>query len=141
MAADIATFRLRFPEFEDETLYPDPRIQLFLDDAIITMGDNETRWNNRYNLAQSYLAAHLLSMGTNTEAGAGESSSGIIASKSAGGVSVSFSSTNQADKSDMDAWLLSTAYGQQYLLLRNSIFVGVMVANSPFNFGMNGLPT
>lgn len=141
MATDIATFRLRFPEFEDETLFSDARIQLFLDDSVVFMGDNEARWNSKYNLAQSYLTAHLLSIGTNTEAGASQSSSGTIASKSAGGVSVSFSGTNQADKSDEDAWLLSTAYGQQYLLLRNSVFVGVLVANSPIKIGMNGLPT
>ena len=60
MATDVATFRVRFPEFEDDTEYPDARIQLFLDDTVaIYMGSDENRWCNKYDIAQAYLAAHL----------------------------------------------------------------------------------
>lgn len=128
MSVDIATFRLRFTEFSDETLYPDPRIQLFLDDSILYLGDNESRWNGKYNLAQSYLAAHLLTVGSKTSFGDSGSTMGTITNKSAGGVSVS-RSVSSKDRSDLDEWYLTTSYGQQFVNIRNLCFVGVMVAN------------
>lgn len=128
MAITIETFRIRFPEFCDDTEYSDARVQLFIDDSIIYLGTDENRWNGKYNLAQAYLAAHLLVSGEKTELGDSSSSSGPITSKSAGGVSVS-KSVVAKDRSDLDSWYVSTAYGQQFLNLRNLCFMGVAVAN------------
>ena len=39
MAIDIATLRTRFPEFTDDTVYPDARIDIFIEDSqLIYMG-------------------------------------------------------------------------------------------------------
>ena len=129
MSTDVATFRIRFPEFSDNTDYPDVRIQLFLDDVVtLHMGSNETRWGGKYDIAQAYLAAHLLTSGTNTEVGDSNSKSGPISSKSAGGVSVTRAVVAK-DRSDADSFYVTTSYGQQFIMIRNRCFVGVMVAN------------
>jgi hypothetical protein len=130
MTTTIAEFRTRFPEFSDDTEYPDARVQLFLDDAVtLYMGADENRWCLRYDIAQAYLAAHLLTVGTASEAGDTNSKSGAISSKSAGNVSVSYA-TVAKDRTDNDQFFSSTAYGQQFLIIRNSCFVGVIVANT-----------
>ena len=127
MATDIATFRVRFPEFNDNTEFPDARIQLFLDDATLYMGTDESHWRGKYDTPQAYLAAHLLTLGTNSEAGDNSSQSGSITSKSAGGVSVSMSSPT-ISRSEIDSYLATTVYGQQYMNIRNLCFPGVSVA-------------
>lgn len=129
MATDVPTFRIRFPEFSDNTEYPDARIQLFLDDAVnCYMGTDENRWCNKYDYAQAYLAAHLLTVGTASEAGDSSVKSGPISSKSAGGVSVTRAVVAK-DRSDTDDFYMSTTYGQQFLNIRNACFVGAITAN------------
>lgn len=128
MATDIATIRLRFPEFSDNVEYPDPRIQLFIDDSTLHMGTDESRWCGKYNLAQAYMTAHLLSSGTSTEAGDSSGKAGPISSKSAGGVSVSRAVVAK-DRSDVDTFYSSTAYGQQFLVIRRMCFAGVLTAS------------
>lgn len=129
MACTVTDFRTRFPEFADDVEYSDARIQLFLDDAAnFHMGTNENRWCNKYNYAQCYLAAHLLTLGTATESGDSSVKSGPITSKSAGGVSVSRSVVAK-DRSDQDDFYMGTSYGQQFLTIRNTCFVGVVIAN------------
>lgn len=128
MAVDLTTFRLRFPEFADDTEYPDARIQLFLDDAVCFLGADENRWKGKYNLAQSYLAAHLLTVGTKSEVGDTSANVGAVTSKSAGGVSVSKGYTPK-NSSHSDDYLMSTVYGQQFINIRDMCFVGVLVAN------------
>lgn len=128
MAIDIATFRARFPEFSDIVEYPDARIQLFIDDSVLYLGADESRWCGKYDLAQAYLSAHLLVSGEKTELGDSSASVGAIQSKTAGGVSVSKAHVPK-DRSDLDDFYMSTSYGQQYLNIRNLCFIGVLVAN------------
>jgi len=127
MAATISSFRTRFPEFSDSAIYPDARIDLFLNDAVDYIGTNEARWCNRYNKAQEYLAAHLLQAGTFTEAGDTSGKAGPVSGKTAGGVTVNRSVVAK-DRSDGDDFLTTTSYGQQYLHLRNTCFAGVAIA-------------
>jgi hypothetical protein len=129
MACTTGEFRTRFPEFSDPVEFTDARIQLFLDDAAnCYIGTNEPRWCGKYDYAQCYLAAHLLTVGTNSEAGDSSSSSGTVVSKSAGGVSLTRSSVPKG-RSDQDDFFMSTVYGQQFLNIRDTCFVGVAVAN------------
>lgn len=130
MAVSVATFRIRFPEFSDVTEFPDARIQLFLDDTVLLhIGSDELRWGGKYDVVQAYLAAHLLTKGTGTEVGDITSRSGSVSSKSAGGVSVSRDNVAK-DRSEGDGFYMSTSYGQQFIVIRNRCFVGVLVANS-----------
>jgi len=130
MAITVANFKVRFPEFSDETDFPDARVQLFLDDAVaIYMGTDELRWGTKYDYAQAYLGAHLLTQGANSEVGDSSSKVGPISSKSAGGVSLTRAVVAK-DRADSDEFFMSTVYGQQFLITRNRCFVGVLVANS-----------
>jgi hypothetical protein len=53
----IAEFRERFLDFSDSGAYPDSRIQLFLDDSSLLIGDN---WGTCKDLGIMYLTAHYL---------------------------------------------------------------------------------
>lgn len=127
MPCTPATFRARFPEFSDPAEYPDPRIQLFLDDATLHIGTDENYWKGRYDIAHCYLAAHLLTVGSKTEGGATGSDVGPIKQKSVGGVSVTKSVVDK-DRSEGDLFYSSTAYGQYFLTLRSMTFIGAQVA-------------
>lgn len=128
MAASVDDFRTRFPEFPESSSCDDPTIEMHLDDAILLyMGDNETRWNGKYNIAQLYLAAHLLHISNLRQAGDVSVKAGAISSKSAGGVSVT-RDVQSSDRSDEDAQLLSTTYGAQYKNIRDKCFVGFLTA-------------
>lgn len=127
MAISVSDFRARFPEFGDEIEYPSPRIQMFIDDTVDFIGDSESRWGGRYNLAQSYLAAHLLHTATLMEAGDANSRSGIATSKSAGGVSVT-KNVQTKNYDELTEWFLTTAYGQRYVQILRMSFVGSLVA-------------
>lgn len=125
MTTTVAEFRIRFPAFSDPVTYPDPVIQLYLDDAAnIYMGLDEARWCGKYNYAQAYLAAHLLVIGTKESAGQSGANAGPISAKTAGGVSVTRAVTVK-EQSTQDEFLNTTSYGQQFLIVRNTCFVGV----------------
>lgn len=125
MACTVEEFRTRFPEFSDDIEYPDPRVQLFLDDAAEDIGTDESRWCGKYGRAHCYLAAHLLTVGTVSEAGDTSAKVGPISSKSAGGVSVSRSVVAK-ERSDSDDLYASTTYGLQFMSIRNTCFAGVL---------------
>ena len=136
MSCTVLDFRNRFPEFSDDAVYPDVRIQWFLVDAVLLyMGSDESRWCNKYDVAQCYLAAHLLTVGTSSESGDSSAKAGLITSKTAGGVSVPRKVSDKS-RTDMDDFLASTVYGQQFLSIRNMCFIGVMVANDAIQLGM-----
>ena len=129
MAIDIATLRTRFPEFYDNTEYPDARIQIFIDDSsLIYIGTDEKRWNGKYNYAQSYLVAHLLITAEASEAGDSSVKVGPVSSKSAGGVSVTRAVATK-NRSEGDDFYMGTVYGQRFMMIRNTCFAGVLVAN------------
>ena len=107
--ADIKT---RFPEFVD---VDDNRIQLFIDDATATATVNTKCPNS--DLMIAYLTAHLLTLGTQTEAG-DTTPIQTIASESVGDVSRSFGGTTSA--SSNDNFYTGTAYGMRYLDLRKN---------------------
>lgn len=125
----IADFRMRFPEFEDTSEYPDGRIQIFLDDAVCLMGTDENRWCGtcKYDQALAYLVAHLLFVATGSEAGATSANAGPITQKTAGGVSVTRGAATKT-RSDGDDFYMSTVYGQRFITLRNSCFAGAVTA-------------
>jgi len=105
-----ADIKIRFPEFVS---IDDSRIQLFIDDAIVTV--NAKCPNS--DLMVAYLTAHLLTLGTQTEAG-DTTPIQTIASESVGDVSRSFGGT--ASSSSNDNFYTGTAYGMRYLDLRKN---------------------
>lgn len=86
----------------------------------------EDFFGDKYDLAIAYMAAHLLTIGTNNSL-IGLSTGGIV-SKKEGDLSVTFSNTKEKGT---DSILGQTSYGRQFLQLRNSCgpFMGVSNGN------------
>ena len=126
MAVTAADFKLRFPEFNDT---PNARIELFLSDVVlIHMGEDELRWSGKYNIAQAYLAAHLLSAAMLTEGGDTTATEGSVIESEAGDVRVKTSAKDRKI-SHGDGFYMTTSYGQQFIVIRNICFNPILVAN------------
>lgn len=111
-------FKARFPEF---SAVDDPRIQIFIDDALLVI--KEPIWNSLYSLGVCYLAAHYLSLSEKSSAGNG-GSVGNVASKGVDGVTISY---NTANLTTIDqSYYFSTQYGQRFYSMIKSL--GVMAA-------------
>lgn len=119
--------RTRYPEFADTTEYSDDRIDLFIADAQDEIGTDATRWGttHRYKRALAALTAHLIVMGTNSEYG-DYNPMQAISQKSAGEVKVHLLTGGTSPKSDYEAQLKATVYGQTFLALRRKSFVTIM---------------
>jgi hypothetical protein len=117
----VADFRTRFPEFADDTAFPDARVQMFLDDAALCI--DQDRYGAMYDLAVCYLAAHELTLATRTASAPGGGASlavGPTSSKTAGGVSVT-KAINSIDLSDGDAYYQQTQYGLKFISIRDKV--------------------
>lgn len=128
----ITLFRTNYPEYSDDTAWPD---------AIVTQalceGDAETGgcgWGAYDTPCQNFkqrgmflYAAHWLFKrypnGAETASAVNPNSSFAANSKSVGDESVSLDSGSN-DISFGDAWLKSSAYGQQFLMLRKRAGMG-----------------
>lgn len=116
----IADIRARFPEVSDDVLFPDARIQLFIDDAALFIGDC---FGDKYtDLAHSYLTMHLLALSENTKDDIEDGAGGGLGAMNAATVGkVSYSrAINNIDQNHPDASYLSTSYGQQFLHIRRT---------------------
>ena len=116
---DITGFRTRFPEFADVTLFPEDRIQIFVDDAVIWMSD-ESKWLDWYLLAQNYLVAHLLVVAEASESG---DSNSLFPVKKQEVDDVIVESAVSDIKPTMDNFH-STTYGQTYYRYLMMTFAG-----------------
>lgn len=121
--ATINDFRTRFPEFLCPLQYPDSRIQMFLDDALMDI--SVPKFGDLADRAQVYLAAHYLALATGTMDG-DAGTVGKVSNKSVDGVSVAYvSSTNQGSSgSNQKDIFESTSYGQYYLELVKRVCPG-----------------
>ena len=114
----VTLFKTIYPEF-DQT--DDAVIQYYLDSAAAEL--SQSLWGNCWPKAVMYLAAHELSLALARQA-EGDSGSetpgvpatGVIASASVEGLSVSFD-TGVAGNSANSAWLAQTPYGQAFAAL------------------------
>lgn len=122
MALTPADFKIRFPKFDE---IPDSRIQFFLDDAALEVG--EGAWAELYEKGSMLLTAHMVQLDLNESDTDEDDSSdeGNVASKSIGDVSVSFTKATVDDTSD--DWYLQTSYGADYLRLKKRIGMGLVV--------------
>lgn len=102
----------RFPEFATEYT---PRLQLAIDDSELMVGSCFGKFRT---LAVAYMAAHLFTMGKQTENG-DISPLKEVASESVGSVSVSYVSSSDAQSSNS-----STAYGKYFDDLKKKCCIG-----------------
>lgn len=120
----IATWKVRFPEYASVT---DDVFNLFLGDAVLEMGDDEARWIGFYDVAISYLVAHLVYLSQVTAEGDANPAT-PLRSTEVDDVIVGYAVSKTIENSfDM---YLATAYGQKYIYYRRLAFAGPRIAFS-----------
>lgn len=86
---DLALFRQHFPEFSDETVYPDPLVEFWAELAELEV--STCRFGAVRPKAVELLTAHYLATAKANQSGANPGlSSGIASAKTVGSVSVSY---------------------------------------------------
>lgn len=126
---DIAEFRERFPEFEDDTKYPDAVLQKYWDMATCYISDEDYGClsGTCRNLAIELMTAHLTNIGEGTAIGEAPV---FVNSSTVDKVSVSVTPPPQKDQYEW--WLNLTSYGQQLLaLLKTKAVGGCYIGGSP----------
>ena len=111
-----AIFRSHFPEFGDETIYPDPQVQFNIDAA--TLMCDPRVWCQLQQMGVELLTAHMLTLsryamaGGSGGAGVPGMSTGVVTSKSVSKVSVG----RDQGLTGMEGWgpFNYTIYGQRY---------------------------
>jgi hypothetical protein len=134
--ADVtpATFRADFPEFADQTKYPDPLVQFWLNLAYNLMRPASCRWGDILSQGVELYVAHNLSLqGQNqkqgTSGGAPGTGVGALSSKSVGSVSAGYDVAAGTVKDGGNFNL--TNYGTRFLNLVNMIGAGPIQITGP----------
>lgn len=114
----IADFRTQFPEFGDSSVYPDAQITFWA--SIAEQMVVQTIWGDMYEFGVKLYVAHEMTLAVqnfkaSSIGGMPGTTGGVPASKSVGGVSVSYDSANTSEK-DAGFWNL-TNYGKQFYRL------------------------
>lgn len=126
MTATAATLRQHFPEFADETTYPDTNVEFWL--GIAAKLVNESRWGELTDLGQELFAAHKLVLEFQAQASAdtgsapGTAQGGVVSGKSVDKVSVNYD-TGAAAELDAGHWNMTT-FGKRYIRLARMMGAG-----------------
>lgn len=131
---DIEKFRKTYPEFRDETAFPDERI-IWANEYAKDLLDNKLYCGGRLSRMLELMTAHILSL-----MGAGASNSGddetigtangAVISATIGDVSVSFAAAPAKDS--WQHWLQMSSYGQLLAaLMRKQSAGGLYFGGSP----------
>ena len=120
---DIAAFRVSYPEFADETEYPDATLQAYWDAATCYISDDTygCLGADCRELALNLMTAHLAKISTLANSG---SAGGFVNSATIDKVSVS--TTPPPAKDQYSWWLSTTPYGQQLQALLGANIAGGM---------------
>lgn len=108
-----AEFKVRYPEFASET---DPRVQMFLDEAIPHL--DEARWDDLYVQGLGLYVAHSLAL-ANADVGA---DIGNDTNVKVGDVSISKDAS--VVKAQMENEFMRTTYGQRYWQMARLVGAG-----------------
>lgn len=123
---NFALFRSQFPEFADESKYPDPLLQMYFDMAqtfISTSGSPCSGFSaGQLALALNQMTAHLLILGAQAASNPESNQGGFETSASIGEISVAKLAPPVSGA--WDFWLYQTPYGQALMALLSAISVG-----------------
>lgn len=120
MAVTVAQFRIDFPQFADDTAYPDSNIERSLTRSALRL--DSTVWGSLYDEAQSYLAAHLLAV-----SGSANLTQGLIGQVTTITIPGEISVSGGSGSSGSSSGYSSTTYGQQFEELQKLIYGGVRI--------------
>lgn len=125
----IETFRLMFPAFKDEIVYPDEMIELWGAQANQFLTESWALNSGKFELAFNLMTAHLVALASK-EINGGAGASGAVQSATEGSVSVSFAAP--PSRNGWEFWLSSTPYGVQLWALLNQLgSTGIYIGGLP----------
>ena len=119
---DIAVFRIHFPEFANETVYPDSAIGFWSDFAEKIL--DSTRWGQFRAMGLELYTAHMLSINAGNQSGNPGQRVGVIASKSVGDISVSMD-ISAVTVQNGGHWNISN-YGTRFKQIANLVGMGAV---------------
>lgn len=130
---DVALFRQQFPEFANDTTYPDAMIQMYWDIATeyVYSWDNCVISGTKLNYSISLMTAHLMRLyvsGSNSTNSGG--AAGVVQNATQGSVSVGL--VPPPIKDGWYYWLNETPYGQALIALLKTV--------TALGFYVGGLP-
>ena len=134
---DIEQFREQFPEFSNETTYPDVMLQMYFAMATCYVSDEDYGCLSGAcrGLALNLMTAHLTKIGTDTTVGEDPA---FVTSATVDKVSVS--TQPPPDKDQYEWWMSLTSYGQQLLaLLKAKSVGGCYIGGSPERAAFRGV--
>ncbi len=125
MAVDTCEFKKVFPEFVDDNKYPPAQIEYW--GSIAELRLNADRWGNLLTHGKYLFVAHNIALSAQAVAAANQGSSvlqstGLIAGKSVGDVSISYD-TGAANEEGGGNYNL-TRYGRELLRLARIVGIG-----------------
>ncbi len=125
MATDTCEFKKVFPEFVDDNQYPPAQIEYW--GRIAELRLNADRWGNLLTHGKYLFVAHNIALSAQAVAAANQGSSvlqstGLIAGKSVGDVSISYD-TSASKEEDGGNYNL-TRYGRELLRLARIVGIG-----------------
>lgn len=132
ITVSVQDLRGAFPEFGNETQYPDAYIERFITQATMYIStDNRVLRPDVRKLAIEYMACHLMSLTAQDAAGNATGNDGnIVTSSHIGSVSVSIQAP--IARNAFEQWIQSTPYGKAYWAL--------LTANNPTGVFWIGTP-
>ncbi len=134
--AIIQDFRDAIPAFADVPTWPDDVVEKGLCEGDAETGGScwgayDDECHNFKQRGMFYYAAHWLTVmypqgGDNNQSGSGGGSFGAVSSKTVGDESISYA-VNAVDAGSAQAWLSSTGWGTQFLMLKRRAGMGARV--------------
>ena len=133
-------FRLDFPEFSDQTVYPDSGLNYWINLAYLLLPAN--RWRNVLDVGAELFAAHNLTLEAQAQVAAAKGHPagtivGALASQSVSKVSVSYDTSTGIDPS-AGHWKLTTFGLRFFELMRMAGAGGLYVAPNGIQGALNG---
>ena len=116
---------LRYPNMAG---LPPERFDMFQSDAVLVMGDVESRWLGWYDPAMAALIAHMITMNRAQEVDDNGMVVGPVTRTDVDDVQVEFAEKIWNKLPYQEADLYSTSYGQEYVRWRRMAFAGPRVA-------------
>lgn len=121
MSASGDKLRMKYPEFEDLTEYPDSLVDFFISEA-----SNELEpdvWGVFFEPGSLALAAHMLAIRgrSQTAADEGAATAGAITAVKTKDLNIAFGSVGSAIADGGEKSLLQTPYGLEFIRLREKV--------------------
>jgi voltage-gated potassium channel Kch len=136
----VSEFRTYFPAFSNVMMFPDATVAYWINQATTLPIINQARWGQFYNMGIALWVAHVLTLGNaQSKAISGGSSgigSGVPASKSVNGVSISYDT--QFGMETNAGWYGLTTYGNMFLRYLRMAGTGPMQIGTGYGWNYPG---